>query len=519
MIGRALNGRYELVDMLGVGGMATVWRGVDRVLGRQVAVKVLNGGLADDPRFAERFSREAQHAAMLVHPGIVMVFDSGVDQGTPFIVMELVNGRSLAALLAEQRTLPVERAVGIAAAVCEALSVAHAAGLVHRDIKPGNIMITDAGGVKVVDFGIARAGSSSNLTQTASVLGTAAYLSPEQATASALDGRTDLYAVGCVLTEMLTGATPFTAETPVAIAFKHVSEQPPAPSTRRPGLPPALDAAVLRLLAKNPADRPADAVAARAEILGTVPGQAVGGPTAELLAGAGAAGAATQLLPPVPFSPAPNQQHTTVLPPQPPAATSVMAPIPARAPAPAPAPAPARSRRKPLVFGALGVAGLAGVTALALTAFDGPAGNAAAAKPAAATAPTAPAATPTPKASATATSAAPTTPSAPPASTAAVPRNQPAALQIQSFRQAVAQAQVNKERDKQTDLLKILDATAARLNEGNPDDAAQELRNAQKVVRDMGKKHAIDVPTYANWNTRLSALFATLHTAADLQDD
>ncbi|WP_224284892.1 hypothetical protein, partial [Streptomyces sp. LS1784] len=130
-----------------------------------------------------------------------------------------------------------------------------------------------------------------------------------------------------------------------------------------------------------------------------------------------------------------------------------------------------------------------------------------------------PAATPTPKASATATSAAPTTPSAPPASTAAVPRNQPAALQIQSFRQAVAQAQVNKERDKQTDLLKILDATAARLNEGNPDDAAQELRNAQKVVRDMGKKHAIDVPTYANWNTRLSALFATLHTAADLQDD
>ncbi|MFJ9441871.1 protein kinase [Kitasatospora sp. NPDC101235] len=519
MIGRALNGRYELVDMLGVGGMATVWRGVDRVLGRQVAVKVLNGGLADDPRFAERFSREAQHAAMLVHPGIVMVFDSGVDQGTPFIVMELVNGRSLAALLAEQGTLPVERAVGIAAAVCEALSVAHAAGLVHRDIKPGNIMITDAGGVKVVDFGIARAGSSSNLTQTASVLGTAAYLSPEQATASALDGRTDLYAVGCVLTEMLTGATPFTAETPVAIAFKHVSEQPPAPSTRRPGLPPALDAAVLRLLAKNPADRPADAAAARAEILGTVAGPAVGDPTAELLAGAGAAGAATQLLPPVPFSPAPNQQHTTVLPPQPPAATSVMAPIPVRAPAPAPAPAPARSRRKPLVFGALGVAGLAGVTALALTAFDEPAGNAAAAKPAAATAPTTPAATPTPKASATATSAAPTTPSAPPASTAAVPRNQPAALQIQSFRQAVAQAQVNKERDKQTDLLKILDATAARLNEGNPDDAAQELRNAQKVVRDMGKKHAIDVPTYANWNARLSALFATLHTAADLQDD
>ncbi|GHF26944.1 hypothetical protein GCM10018790_00260 [Kitasatospora xanthocidica] len=528
MIGRALNGRYELVEMLGVGGMATVWRGVDRVLGRQVAVKVLNGGLADDPRFAERFSREAQHAAMLVHPRIAMVFDSGVDQGTPFIVMELINGRSLAAVLAQQPNLPVERAVGIAAAVCEALAVAHAAGLVHRDIKPGNIMITDDGGVKVVDFGIARAGSSSNLTQTASVLGTAAYLSPEQATASALDGRTDLYAVGCVLTEMLTGATPFTAETPVAIAFKHVSEQPLPPSARRPGLPPALDAAVLRLLAKDPAGRPADASAARAELLATVPGLVVGDPTAELLAtnapnamaATGApTGAATQLLPPV--SVPPNQQHTTLLPPQlPAAATSVMAPVPVGPPAPGPAPAaPARAgrRRKPLVLGALGVAGLAGVTALALTAFDEPAGNAAA-KPTAATAPTTPAATPTrPPASATPTTPAPAPTTAAP--TQAVPRNQPAALQLQSFRQAVAQAQVGKDRDKQLELLKILDTAAAQLNGGDPDAAAQDLKGAQKVVRDMAKKHAIDPLTNANWNARLSALFSTLHTAADLQDD
>ncbi|MFF7990376.1 protein kinase [Kitasatospora xanthocidica] len=525
MIGRALNGRYELVEMLGVGGMATVWRGVDRVLGRQVAVKVLNGGLADDPRFAERFSREAQHAAMLVHPRIAMVFDSGVDQGTPFIVMELINGRSLAAVLAQQPHLPVERAVGIAAAVCEALAVAHAAGLVHRDIKPGNIMITDDGGVKVVDFGIARAGSSSNLTQTASVLGTAAYLSPEQATASALDGRTDLYAVGCVLTEMLTGATPFTAETPVAIAFKHVSEQPLPPSARRPGLPPALDATVLRLLAKDPAGRPADASAARAELLATVPGLLVGDPTAELLAttattaATATTGAATQLLPPV--SVPPNQRHTTLLPPQPAAATSVMAPVPVGPPAPAPtsaAPARGGRRRKPLVLGALGVAGLAGVTALALTAFDEPAGNAAAAKPTAATAPTTPAATPT----RTPASAAPTTPATAPttaAPTQAVPRNQPAALQLQAFRQAVAQAQVGKDRDKQLELLKILDTAAAQLNEGDPDAAAQDLKGAQKVIRDMAKKHAIDPLTSANWNARLSALFTTLHTTADLQDD
>ncbi|MBD0690420.1 hypothetical protein BG452_30830 [Streptomyces sp. CBMA123] len=527
MIGRALNGRYELVEILGVGGMATVWRGVDRVLGRQVAVKVLNGGLADDPRFAERFSREAQHAAMLVHPRIVMVFDSGVDQGTPFIVMELVSGRSLAAVLVQQPQLPVERAVGIAAAVCEALAVAHAAELVHRDIKPGNIMITDDGGVKVVDFGIARAGSSSNLTQTASVLGTAAYLSPEQATASALDGRTDLYAVGCVLTEMLTGETPFTAETPVAIAFKHVSEQPLPPSVRRPGLPPALDAVVLRLLAKNPAHRPADASAARAELLATVPGLAVGDPTAELLATA----APTQLLPPV--TPAhPDQQHTTLLPPQAPhhhpvpAATSVMAPVgppmpPAASytaqPTPAPTPGPARSRRKPLVLGALGVAGLAGIAALAVTAFDEPAGHAAATKPPAATKPAATA----PTAAPTSAAAAPTSPAALPTSvpTAAVPRNQPAALQLQSFRQAVAQAPITKERDKQADLLRILDDASARLNEGNPDDAAQDLRGAQKVIKDLGKKHTIDPLTYANWNARLGALMTTLHATADNQDD
>ncbi|MFD7901103.1 protein kinase [Kitasatospora sp. NPDC059722] len=505
MIGRALNGRYELVEILGVGGMATVWRGVDRVLGRQVAVKVLNGGLADDPRFAERFSREAQHAAMLVHPKVVMVFDSGMDQGSPYIVMELVNGRSLAAVLAQQPQLPVERAVGIAAAVCEALAVAHAAGLVHRDIKPGNIMITDDGGVKVVDFGIARAGSSNNLTQTATVLGTAAYLSPEQATASALDGRTDLYAVGCVLTEMLTGGTPFTAETPVAIAFKHVSEQPLPPSARRPGLPPALDAVVLRLLAKNPADRPADATAARAELLATVPGLAVGDPTAELLATA----APTQMLPPLPS----NQQHTTVLPPQAPAATSLMAPVPMAPPAPA---RPARSR-KPLVLGALGVAGLAGVTAIALTAFDTPPGNAAAKKPAAAAPATQ---APAPATTAPGPSAAPTTVPGLPAPTPTVPRNQPPAVQLNALRQAVAQTQVGgKDRGGQVELLRILDDASARLNEGSPDDAAQDLKDAQKVVRDMSKRHAIDGPTTKDWNARLGALFTALHTQADNQND
>ncbi|MFD0571484.1 protein kinase [Kitasatospora gansuensis] len=322
MIGRALNGRYELGEILGVGGMATVYRGHDHQLGRPVAVKVLNGGLADDPRFGERFGQEAQHAARLHHPRIVTVFDSGVDQGSPYIVMELVHGRPLSQLIAETTWLPVERAVGIAAAVCEALEVAHAAGLVHRDIKPGNIMITHEGGVKVVDFGIARASSSgAQLTQTAAVLGTAGYLSPEQATASPLDGRSDLYAVGCVLTEMLTGEPPFTADTSVAVAFRHVTEQPAPPSYRRPGLPPVLDTAVLRLLAKNPADRPADAAAARAELLAAVPVFTPADRTSELLA-------ETRAMPPVPM-PYQDQQRTSFLPrwrtrtpPNPPAAAA-----------------------------------------------------------------------------------------------------------------------------------------------------------------------------------------------------
>lgn len=302
MIGRALNGRYELVGILGMGGMATVYHGMDRVLGRPVAVKVLNNALADDPRFAERFSREAQHAAMLVHPRIAMVFDSGMDGGSPYIVMELIRGRSLSSVLAEQGPLPVERAVGIAAAMCEALEVAHAAGLVHRDIKPANVMITDDGGVKVVDFGIARASSGGQqLTQTATVLGTAAYLSPEQATAGEVDGRTDLYALGCVLTEMLTGEPPFTADTPVATAFMQVTEEAPLVSLRRPDVPPTVDRVVARMLAKRPADRPANAGAARAELLAAVTVAGAVDRTAELLAtpAPGTGGDRTTMLPPM----------------------------------------------------------------------------------------------------------------------------------------------------------------------------------------------------------------------------
>ncbi|MFI6446386.1 protein kinase [Kitasatospora sp. NPDC050543] len=534
VIGRALNGRYELVETIGVGGMATVWRGVDRVLGRPVAVKVLNGGLADDPRFAERFSREAQHAAMLAHPRIVMVFDSGVDQGSPYIVMELVQGRPLSALLAEWRELPVERAVGIGAAVCEALEVAHGAGLVHRDIKPGNIMITDDGGVKVVDFGIARVNASgSRLTQTASVVGTAAYLSPEQATAAAVDARADLYAVGCVLVEMLTGEPPFLAEAPVAIAFKHVSEQPEPPSARRHGIPPALDAAVLRLLAKDPSDRPADAAAARAELLATVPSPAVTDRTAELL-GAAPAGPGQPTQAPPPFAdhlfadgsaarrPLADQQRTTVLPAQRVApATSLMPAVPAGYEAESgltgPPPAPAGRSRRPLLLGALGLAGVVGAAAVAFVVLNGPGAPGAAAPQASSSSfPSSPAVTGTPESPAPSPSTVTPSPSAPSSAQAPTPTSAgPAvAAAIQAFRQTVARTQLTKERDRQGDLVKILDDAARRVQSGQADDAEQELKTAQRVVRDLAKKRAIDDGTLRDWDGRLKLLVAAAHTVA-----
>ncbi|AUG78162.1 hypothetical protein CFP65_3366 [Kitasatospora sp. MMS16-BH015] len=524
MIGRALNGRYELVEVIGVGGMATVWRGLDRVLGRQVAVKVLNGGLADDPRFAERFFREAQHAAMLVHPRIVMVFDSGVDQSSPYIVMELVSGTSLSHLLAGDGQhpptgMPVERAVGVAAAVCEALEVAHAAGLVHRDIKPGNIMITNDGGVKVVDFGIARASSSAGaqLTQTATVLGTAAYLSPEQAMAAELDGRADLYAVGCVLVEMLTGAPPFTADAPVAIAFKHVNELPAPVSRLRPDIPPALDAAILRLLAKDPAERPADAAAARAELLAAVPVTAAQDRTAELLASqalppqtptatgfptaahpgfpttahpaAGHPGYATNGFPATGYG---TQQHTSLLPPQ--------VPLP---PTYDPEP-PGRGRRRPLMLAGIGLAVVGGAAAIAAFAFSGPPEQPTAKPKIPATAPATPAAD-TPTSSPSPSPSASRTPSASPSA-----KTGPAAM-LAALGAAIGDAQFAKERGAQGDLLGLLDDASAAIGDHQPAKADQSLRAAGTLVRALAKKHAIDGPTAQSWLTKINSVQATLH--------
>src|SRR5215469_17000821 len=265
-----LAGRYVLREVLGTGGMATVWRATDEVLDREVAVKVLSPQFASDAGFTARFEREARHAARLSHPRLVTVFDCGVDRGVAFIVMELVAGRTLRQVLDDQGSLPLGEAVGIAAAVCEALDVAHTAGLVHRDIKPANIVVS-RGDVKVLDFGIARADGTAAGTRTIGVLGTAAYLSPEQASGSAAGPQSDLYSLGCVLFEMITGAPPFTADSAVGLAYRHVHDDPGPPSARRPAVPARLDWITAQLLAKDPSARPSGAAAAGAGLLAALP--------------------------------------------------------------------------------------------------------------------------------------------------------------------------------------------------------------------------------------------------------
>ena len=277
---RLLGGRYQLGELLGTGGMADVRRGRDVRLGRDVAVKVLRPDLARDPAFQARFRREAQAAASLTVPSIVSVYDTGEDTyGIPYIVMEHVEGRTLRDVLQEEGRLLPQRALELTAEICGALEVAHTAGIVHRDVKPGNVMLTRAGEVKVMDFGIARAATdTSGMTQTAAVIGTAAYLSPEQARGEHVDARSDLYSTGCLLYELVTGAPPFTGDSPLAVAYQHVREDPAPPSTYDPTLPRAVDAVVLTALAKNPANRYQSAAEMRDDLLRARAGEPVGAP-------------------------------------------------------------------------------------------------------------------------------------------------------------------------------------------------------------------------------------------------
>ncbi|MHB8341963.1 MAG: Stk1 family PASTA domain-containing Ser/Thr kinase [Mycobacteriales bacterium] len=272
---RLLGGRYELAEVLGYGGMAEVFRGRDVRLGRDVAVKILRADLARDPAFLNRFRREAQAAASLNHPAIVSVYDTGEDDGTPYIVMEYVEGQTLRDLLQTEGRLLPRRALEIVAEVCGALEYSHRAGIVHRDIKPANVMLTRTGAVKVMDFGIARAVSGSTMTQTASVIGTAQYLSPEQARGEHVDARSDIYSTGCLLYELLTGVPPFQGDSPVAVAYQHVREDPAPPSSLDPELPGAVDAITMKALVKNPANRYQTAAEFRADLDRAIAGRRV----------------------------------------------------------------------------------------------------------------------------------------------------------------------------------------------------------------------------------------------------
>ncbi len=270
--------RYTLIEKIGAGGMAEVYRARDDLLGREVAVKVLSERFSRDKAFIQRFRREAQSAANLNHPNIVSLYDFGSDKDTYFIVMELIDGRSLDEIIRDEGPLMPERAAEIGSDVAAALDRAHEAGLVHRDIKPSNIMVTRSGETKVTDFGIARAmgnDGEQTMTQTGMVIGTAAYISPEQAQGDPVDGRSDVYSLGCVLFEMLAGRAPFSGETPLAIAYKHVREAPQRPSSLNGDIPPDVDAIILKALAKNPENRYASAGEMRSDLGRFLKGQEV----------------------------------------------------------------------------------------------------------------------------------------------------------------------------------------------------------------------------------------------------
>ncbi|MFD3927278.1 protein kinase [Streptomyces sp. NPDC058614] len=345
--GRAVaGGRYQLRDLLGEGGMASVHLAYDSVLDRQVAIKTLHTELGREQAFRERFRREAQSVAKLTHTNIVSVFDTGEDvldgMTTPYIVMEYVEGRPLGSVLdqdiAQYGAMPADKALKITADVLAALEISHEMGLVHRDIKPGNVMMTKRGVVKVMDFGIARAMQSgvTSMTQTGMVVGTPQYLSPEQALGRGVDARSDLYSVGIMLFQLTTGRLPFEADSPLAIAYAHVQEQPVAPSSVNRSLPPAVDALVARALKKNPNERFPSAEAMRDECMRVA--QSLHSAAPSIVPGAqtsSGAGVASAVFPPVDqAAPAPGPVQTPYQP------GAYGPPTPAPTPPPTPQPAP-----------------------------------------------------------------------------------------------------------------------------------------------------------------------------------
>ncbi len=280
LLNTLFDGRYRIVRKLGTGGMANVYLAEDEVLGRRVAIKILNDRHAGDDQFVERFRREAKNAASLSHPNIVSIYDRGEAEGTYYIAMEYLDGRSLKELIVARGPAPVHVAIDYARQILAAIRFAHRHGIVHRDIKPHNVLVDAEGRLKVTDFGIARAGTS-QMTEAGSIIGTAQYLSPEQAKGAPVDQTSDLYSVGVVLYELLTGVVPFSGDTPVEIAMKHLSSAPEPPSANRAEIPRELDLVVLRALAKDPADRYQSAEEMDADLARVARGAAVSPATEE----------------------------------------------------------------------------------------------------------------------------------------------------------------------------------------------------------------------------------------------
>jgi eukaryotic-like serine/threonine-protein kinase len=314
LIDSVFDGRYRIIRKLGSGGMANVYLAEDQELGRRVAIKILDDRHAADDQFIERFRREAKNAAGLSHPNIVSIYDRGEAEGTYYIAMEYLSGRSLKELIVSRGPTPIKIAIEYTRQMLAAVGFAHRHGIVHRDIKPHNVVVDADGRLKVTDFGIARSGSS-QMTEVGSIIGTAQYLSPEQARGAPVDQRSDVYSVGIVLYEMLTGKVPFTGDTPLEIAMKHLSEVPVPPSEVREDVPDDLDLIVLRSLAKDPEDRYQTAEEMDADLARVARGLSVSTETADaataVLAGAGISGAPTIIAP----------KPTKVAPPQPPART------------------------------------------------------------------------------------------------------------------------------------------------------------------------------------------------------
>ncbi|MGW4151793.1 serine/threonine-protein kinase [Micromonospora chersina] len=470
---RLLSGRYQSEELLGSGGMGEVWRGRDLRLDRPVAIKVLTAAGVREPMAAERFDREARTAARLTHPHIVGVYDFGTEGDHSYLVMELVEGRTVGDLVAAG-PLPVVQALSIAVQTCDGIAAAHAAGVVHRDIKPGNLIVTPAGTVKICDFGIARLprlAGQNTLTGPATKLGTSSYMSPEQALGGPVDPRTDLYGLGCTLYAMLTGAPPFAGD-PLSVLHQHVNEPPPPLRDRRPDVPVELDALVSELLAKDPADRPTDAGVVRERLAALLP-----------RAGAPLAVVAVDAAPAEPGPPA--------------------APPPAPAPA-APAINPGdrsgRSRRGRLLVAAglvgLALAALAGVTLLDRDGGTSPAGPDPAAAPSVTTAaaPSAPVVpvtvaptTPPPRTVAPTTRTPAATPTPSPrltsATPSAVPPRDPIVALRLSIQEQVAAGQLNPDAAK--DLHAKVDAIAKETAEGDTDQAQEQIKKLRDKLSEL----------------------------------